>query len=147
MLWNCSTLSRDVLLTLLCNFTYNFAYQHPKDIKRCETPKIECYTSQESKQSTMVPFDALELLNSLHRCAPHTFVQFCAQLRLFASLFIKRCETPNIECYTFQDTKQSTMVHFNGLELLNALHRCVIHTFVQFYAQLRLFTSLPYETQ
>ena len=151
----------------------------------------------------MIHFDTLELLNSIHRCPPHSLGQFHAQLLLFASIdYETLCEIQNRMLHIFghkiefngplwcfgiaQLSPKMCCSHFCAVlrtsscirilslwnvvwylksnvtllgtqnrvqwstlmlwNVLNSLHRCASHSFVQFCAQLFLFASLAYET-
>ena len=67
MPWNWSTLSKNKLVKVLCNFTHNIVYLSPYPTKPGVEPRIECCASKDNKQITTVNVDALEMLNSIHR--------------------------------------------------------------------------------
>ena len=141
MLSNSSTLSIDELLTVLSNFVHKFTYSRPYLSKHCINHKIECYTSMDIKYSTIVH---LFLSNSSTLYIYELVTILCNFVHNFTywrPYLSKQCINRKIECYTSNDTKYSTMVHCVVFELLNSLHRCASDGFVQFRAQLNLFTS------
>ena len=102
MLFNCSNLSIDVLLTLLCNFAHNFVESYPYLMKPCATPKIKCYTFRTLNRvqlKTLILWNCWTLSIDLLL----TFLCNLAQNFTYSKPFlIKRCVTPKIESYTLR---------------------------------------------
>ena len=95
ILSNCSTPSIDEFCKVLRSFVHNLTYSQPYLSKRCINSKIEYYTSKDAKYSRTVNFQATGLLNSPHKWAFDSFVQFWAIL----------CTTLLIRIVTFQNVE------------------------------------------